>query len=261
MKKSTLFFLITIFFPFWVFAEKIIVIDPGHDPKFVGAIGRCGVAEYKYNDYFVDRLIKLNLNKINLVKTRGNNSFPTFLTEAQIANSAGSLTLLDSLKSRTDLANSLNASFFISVHHDSVSSKFITMQSDSCLEKSGKKINDSLKNKFKIGFNIFINKNSPFFNESLDFSKVLSDRLIKIGRTPSNYHFYPWDDCLSCSPIDESRGIWYQDLYVLRNVNMPAILIEIGNIIDVDDERIITTDIVIDAISQSILTSLADFLK
>jgi N-acetylmuramoyl-L-alanine amidase len=37
-------------------------------------------------------------------------------------------------------------------------------------------------------------------------------------------------------------GIWHQQLYVLRNVRMPAVLVEVGNIADAEDEALINTE-------------------
>lgn len=37
-------------------------------------------------------------------------------------------------------------------------------------------------------------------------------------------------------------GIWHENLAVLRGTKMPAVLIEVGNIIDPTDEKIINND-------------------
>jgi N-acetylmuramoyl-L-alanine amidase len=76
----------------------------------------------------------------------------------------------------------------------------------------------------------------------LRFAKLLGEELVGIGRKPSNYHYFPEDDRRSCRPVIRELGIWHQQLYVLRHVRMPAVLVEVGNIADAEDEVLINTE-------------------
>lgn len=243
------------------FSQSLVVIDSGHDPKFPGAIGRCGAPEYVYNDKFVSRLAELNAGKFALEYTRHPNLFPTKIDKSLLSDGAKELTLAQSLKARVDFANELEAKLFVSVHHDSFSPKFILQEENSCPSGAGKIVDPYIKNYRQIGFNIFVNKEGDHFEESLRYSRILARHLLEIGRIPSNYHTKPWDDCISCSPIDERLGIWHQNLYVLKNTRMPAVLIEIGNIIDIDDERKVNSNDTQDQVSSQVIKSIGEFLR
>jgi hypothetical protein len=73
-------------------------------------------------------------------------------------------------------------------------------------------------------------------------AKIISKKLIGLGQTASNYHFPTSDDCKSCKPLDIDLGIWHQNLLVLRENKNPAILIEVGNLMDPDDYKRMTSE-------------------
>jgi len=54
-------------------------------------------------------------------------------------------------------------------------------------------------------------------------------------------------------------GVYSQDLAVLKNAKVPAILIEVGNILDPDDERTINTTEFRQKFATVISKSLKDF--
>ena len=90
-------------------------------------------------------------------------------------------TNIDSLKSRVILSNqSENKAVFISIHHDSVSEKYLEFHSGLCDGLGGKKINESFKKQFQIGFNIFYKNGSlsVYKSSKNDFNKKYN--LIKI---------------------------------------------------------------------------------
>ena len=152
--------------------------------------------------------------------------------------------LKTSLQARTTLANSSKAGLFISIHHDSTAARFITADSSLCGGRGGHTLLPEFKARNDIGFNVFVDQDpkNPHYQHSLRFAKLLGQELVGLGRKPSNYHYFPEDDCRSCRPVIRELGIWHQQLYVLRHVRMPAVLVEVGNIADAEDEALINTE-------------------
>jgi len=216
-------------------AEIILILDAGHDPKFKGAISSCGRPEFELNDEIVKDILKQSDIKISL--TRNKNEPPTLVDK-------NNYTSTESLKSRVILSNQFeNKAVFISIHHDSVSEKHLEFHSALCDGLGGKRINESFKNQFQIGFNIFVyEENSERFKQSIKLATIIGKKLLGLGQVASNYHFPTYDDCKSCKPLDINLGIWHQNLLVLRENKNPAILIEVGNLMDPDEYKKMTSE-------------------
>jgi N-acetylmuramoyl-L-alanine amidase len=223
-------------------ASPIIILDSGHDPLHPGARAVCGEFEHVYNDRIVAAFLKATSARVLLTREPGN---PPALPGAGNTLSGNRQTLKTSLQARTELANSNNGDLFISIHHDSVARRFIVSDKKLCGGKGGHKIAPEFRKKHAIGFNVFVHQeaNNPHYPESLRFAKLVSEELLALGREPSTYHYFPEDDCRSCRPVMRELGIWHQQLYVLRQAQMPAVLIEVGNIVDVEDEARMNTDL------------------
>ena len=216
-------------------AETLLILDSGHDPKFKGAVSSFAITEYKLNDDIVQAVLKQSQFKIIL--TRNNNEPPALLIKNDFTN-------IESLKSRMIISNQHeDNAVFVSIHHDSVSEKHIVFDPGLCDGHGGKRISDNFKKEFQIGFNVFVyEENTERYKQSLQLAKIVSAKLIALGQIPSNYHFPASDDCKSCKPIDIKSGIWHQNLLVLRENKIPAILIEVGNLMDPDDYKKITSE-------------------
>lgn len=226
-----------------VSANPVIILDAGHEPSKPGATGRCFKKEVEYNDAAVSAL-SASLSGYKLVLTRTAN--------AEVRNQREELRhYLDqhaqpswdkhkSLLARAALANAQQADLFISIHHDSTVEQQQVTDATLCNGQRGKKLRDAFKQRYQIGFNLFINDKAPEPQRSLSLkiARLIGRRLIQSARTASNYH---QDDCKSCRIIDGDLGIWHQDLAVLRYTRMPAVLIEVGNLIDIEDEALIST--------------------
>ena len=221
-----------------------IILDPGHDPLYRGALGSCGEFEVSYNDRIVAAYLKTT--SVRVITTRDADQAPRILKRTMDAGGAPpkGYTLKTSLQARTTLANSSKGSLFISIHHDSTAARFITADPSLCQGRGGHTLLPEFKARNDIGFNVFIDQDpkNPYYRQSLRFAKLLGQELIGIGRKPSNYHYFPEDDCRSCRPVLRDLGVWHQQLYVLRHVRMPAVLVEVGNIADAADEALINSD-------------------
>ncbi|MDO9105984.1 MAG: N-acetylmuramoyl-L-alanine amidase [Methylovulum sp.] len=224
-------------------AQPLIVLDAGHEPSRPGATARCRLKEVAYNDAVVAELaMALSAYRVILTRT----------AQAEIPLQQGVLrqylgsdaqALWDknpSLLARAALANEKQADLFISIHHDSTAERHQISDPQLCGGQGGEKLHEAFKRQYRIGFNIFIDNNAaePRRSLSLRVAKLIGKRLRASGRVASDYHD---DDCLSCRMIDGDLGLWHQDLAVLRHTRMPAVLIEVGNLIDVEDETFIST--------------------
>ena len=221
-----------------------IVLDPGHDPLHPGALGSCGEFEFSYNDKIVAAYLKKA--SVRIITTRDAGQPPRILKikTGTVGEPQSRYSLKTSLQARTSLANSSKAGLFISIHHDSTASRFITKDKSLCEGRGGHTLLPDFKARNDIGFNVFIDQEpkNPYYRESLRFATLLGQELIGMGRKPSDYHYFPEDDCRSCRPVIRELGIWHQQLYVLRHVRMPAVLIEVGNIADADDEALVNSE-------------------
>ena len=232
--------------------ETLLILDSGHDPKFKGAISSCGTPEFELNDNIV-HLISKN-KEIQIILTRNKNEPPPVIDKNNFNN-------IQSLKSRINISNQYeNNAVFISIHHDSVSERYLEFITDLCGEFGGKKINDEFKKQFQIGFNIFLyEEKTDRYKQSLILAKIIGTKLIAMNQIPSNYHYPTSDDCKSCKPIDLELGIWHQNLLVLRENKIPAILIEAGNLMDPDDFKKITSESYKKKFGSLIIESIKEF--
>ncbi|MDD7794982.1 cell wall-binding repeat-containing protein [Clostridium sp. 'White wine YQ'] len=88
--------------------RKVVVVDPGHDyGKDAGAVGN-GYAE-------TDLDMQVGLKVAQSLESQG---YKVILTR-QAWEKPASMTLNDSLQNRVNIANNANADLFISIHHDS----------------------------------------------------------------------------------------------------------------------------------------------
>jgi N-acetylmuramoyl-L-alanine amidase len=222
----------------------VIILDPGHDPLYPGARASCGEFEFSYNDRIVAAYLKTTSARV--ITTRDADQSPRILKPKTGKGGVlqGKYTLKNSLQARTALANSSKAGLFISIHHDSTAARFITADPSLCQGRGGHTLLKEFKARNDIGFNVFIDHDpkNPHYRHSLRFASLLGKELMAIGRKPSNYHYFPEDDCQSCRPVIRELGVWHQKLYVLRHVQMPAVLIEVGNIADAEDEALINSE-------------------
>jgi N-acetylmuramoyl-L-alanine amidase len=88
--------------------RTLIVLDPGHSPAKMGAIGARGEGEYAYND-------RLAADLMRRLTQRGFDVRLTRTPQAEI-----------DLAERAQLANRSGAAVFVALHHDSANPKYLT---------------------------------------------------------------------------------------------------------------------------------------
>lgn len=249
IRASALFTLVLFTYTSDVFAQTV-VIDSGHDPVIngdlskSGVIGTCGQAEYVYNDQVTDILEATLKDTYRIVRTRQTGSPVDFSLLSKLPAPGKRQTLY----ARSAIANTVGCGAMISIHHDSTSEKNKITQPGICTDESGPKagirLTDAFMSRFNVGYNIFVNrpkKPTARDNESLALATAIALRIKEMGRTPSNYHAQ-LRDCPTCRDINPELGIMTQGLAILRTTRCPSVLIEVGNVVDPADERIVNND-------------------
>ncbi|MDR1849329.1 MAG: N-acetylmuramoyl-L-alanine amidase [Zoogloeaceae bacterium] len=178
-----------------------IVVDTGHTPQLPGAMGASGRAEYLYNLDFsaaVSRdLVALN-NRVTRVSADGK--------EIRLTQRP---------------AQAPDADFFISIHHDSMQQAWID---------AGRQTEFS-------GFSLFISRRNPHYAQSLRCARAIGEKLLAAGEKPSLYHATPIRG-ENRPLIDNRLGVHrFDELIVLKYATMPAVLVEIGVIVNPDEEK------------------------
>ena len=218
--------------------RPLLALDPGHSPKQPGALGCAGVYEVTYNDRFVAELIPL-------LEQAGWQVILTRRPEESI-----------SLKERTDRDRQRGAALLLSIHHDSVLPEFVQRS-----RKNGRTVQCSTAPEhynFR-GFSLFISARNPRYAESRRFAALIGRHLRRAGREPALYHA---DPVLGENRplLDKEHGIHrYDELSVLRRAVMPAVLLEVGVILDEADEAWIDDDTKRRAIVEAVAEAAADF--
>src|SRR4029079_19233474 len=129
------------------------------------------------------------------------------------------------LVERVTRANALEADLFLSVHHDSVPDEFLEKWE---FEGEQRGFSDRFK-----GHSIFISDDNSDRTGSLLFARMLGDQLQKRGLQYTPHYTQSIMGHRQRILIDAQAGVYrYDQLVVLRNAAMPAVLLEAGSIIN-----------------------------
>jgi N-acetylmuramoyl-L-alanine amidase len=111
------------------------------------------------------------------------------------------------------------------------------------------------------GYSIFVSRKNRQFDGSLMLATQLGQELLKLGRKPTLHHAEPIPG-ENRPLLDAELGIYqYDDLVVLKQSSMPAVLMEIGVIADPSDEAYVSTSSNQEAIVDAIRIALTKFRK
>ncbi|MBI5593223.1 MAG: N-acetylmuramoyl-L-alanine amidase [Deltaproteobacteria bacterium] len=216
-------------------AEKpVVILDAGHTNKMPGAVSITGKYEVTYNDNLVSKIS-------DALAGAGFVTIPTRSPGQEIK-----------LEDRANIANSHNALAMLSIHHDSAQLVYLEP-----IEQDGKKAYRTRKP--ISGYSIFVSRKNQEFDRSFIFAKLLGEELIKLGRKPTLHHAEPIPG--EGRPLlDADLGIYqYDDLVVLKQSKIPAVLLEVGVIVDPSDEAYVTRPEHQESIVNAILVSLNKF--
>ncbi len=248
--------------------QQLVVIDAGHTPSDYGAVSCTDKKEVDYND----DLVTENSREL----TRRNRAFLLTRTREHDINHDNRFRqyLIDRLDdekwerykdlySRIALANEKQADLFISIHHDSVQEHHLLRSEDGKIIG----VKEDFKQQFDPGYSIYIASDPKYpntemnYQDALKFAKIFANKMQAIGRKPSTYHEEKSGQ-ENYQIIDLSLGIYNSKtiLAVLRNAKMPAVLIEAGVIVDVEDEQLVSSQIFKDQFAMELAESIDEFL-
>jgi N-acetylmuramoyl-L-alanine amidase len=213
-----------------------VILDVGHTAEALGANSARNVPEYFFNYRLAAQvqrsLIEDGFDKTVLLATRG--------------------PARPSLFDRVARANRLAANLLVSIHHDSVPDQFLESW-----EFEGKKSHFS--DRFS-GHSIFVSYGNPHLKESLLFGRLLGKELKDRGLQYARQYTQPFMGRYRHKLVDPEVGVYrYDQLIVLRDTRMPAVLFEAGSIVNREQELQMNSPERLDLISASLTTAVELF--
>jgi N-acetylmuramoyl-L-alanine amidase len=189
------------------------IIDVGHTEQAPGATSARGVPEFAFNVNLARRIEQQLL-------AAGFRRSVLLITEGPSGKG---------LVERVKRANAIGADLFLSIHHDSVPDQFLEQW-----EFEGEQ--RSFSDRFK-GHSIFISDDNSDRAGSLLFARMLGSQLRKRGLQYAPHYTDPIMGHRQRLLIDAQAGVYrYDQLVVLRDTGMPAVLLEAGSIINREEE-------------------------
>ncbi|HOV04370.1 MAG TPA: N-acetylmuramoyl-L-alanine amidase [Kaistiaceae bacterium] len=188
-----------------------VTLDIGHSPGRHGATSARGKAEYRFNRRFAQELAKV-------LEAGG-------IGPVRILNAAGAdLTL----KERAAEIRTLGEGILLSIHHDSVQPQYLSRWSDRGTERP---YSDLFR-----GYSLFVSNRGGAYGRSVDLARTIGRSLQADGFRASLHHAeaIPGEN----RPIvDAENGVFRHDgLAVLKNAPVPAVLVEVGVILNRAEE-------------------------
>lgn len=215
-------------------SQTIIAVDVGHSIKTFGALSASGIPEYNYNLVLAKEIAR----KISL------NQMGTFLI--------GGDGKINNLRERVNIAGSLGATLLLSVHHDSVQSKYLRSY-----DLDGKRF--SYCDDFS-GYSLFVSRLNKDFDSSLKCASLIGFELRKSGFHPTLHHAekIPGENK---EWADKENGVYvYDNLVVLKNVQCPAVLLEAGIIVNRSEGKSLMLEGTRELISEAVLQGLKAYI-
>lgn len=185
----------------WAFSAPTVVLDTGHSPSAPGAISASGYTEYAFNKQATD-FIAADLMARGIKVTRTGHDGRNW-SLAQRARSADS------------------ANLFLSIHHDSIQQSWIDQG------RAGE----------FAGFAVLVSSKNVHAQHSIRCASTIGAAMRGVGERPSLYHATPIKG-ENRPLLDSENGVHrFDDLVVLKASRAPAVLLEVGVIINPNEER------------------------
>ncbi len=195
-----------------------VVVDVGHTVEVPGADSARGVPEYAFNLQLADATKQA-------------------LVEAGFDKTVRLITATPpwhGLVERAARANAMHADLFIAIHHDSVPDNLIESW-----EYEGQQ--HQFSDRFK-GYSIFVSNDNGDRKGSLAFAHLLGDALQARGLHYTPHYTLPLMGRHRHELVDAEAGVYrYDQLIVLRETHMPAVLLEAGSIVNRQEELDLAT--------------------
>jgi N-acetylmuramoyl-L-alanine amidase len=131
-------------------------------------------------------------------------------------------------------ANSMHADLFIAIHHDSVPDNLLQTWT---YEGQDNRFNDDYP-----GYALFVSYDNPDRVGSLQFADLLGKALQARGVPFTPHYTLPLMGNRRRELVDAAGGVYrYDQLVVLRETRMPAVLLEAGSIVNRQEELDLAT--------------------
>lgn len=212
------------------------VVDVGHTAESPGAKSARGFGEFDFNLRLATVIHK------GLVAAGFNRSV-LLITEGRTR---------PGLAERVARANGMAPDLFLSIHHDSVPDSFLGVW-----EYEGEK--HGYSDRFK-GHSLFISTDNGDFQGSLEFGRMLGSQLRARGLQYTPHYTEKFMGRRQRTLVDAETGVYrYDQLIVLKNTHMPAVLLEAGSIINRQEELLMSSPERIGAISAAVTEAVDAF--
>jgi N-acetylmuramoyl-L-alanine amidase len=194
-------------------AQFRAIVDVGHTEKAPGAKSARGANEFDFN-LALAKAIHHRLTEMGFTHT-------TLLVSEGAQHR--------SLAARVARANQSKADVFLSIHHDSVPDRMLQKWE---YEGTAQHYNDQYP-----GHSIFVSVDNPDYQSSLLFATIIGKELKARGLKYTPHY----TDAIMGSRrrllVDPDAGVYrYDQLIVLRQTHMPAVLLEAGSIVNRSEE-------------------------
>jgi N-acetylmuramoyl-L-alanine amidase len=200
-------------------ADFRLLLDVGHSAEVPGSKSARGVPEYEFNLRLAKR-IETSLVKAGFRKTL------VLITPGRAR---------PGLFARVARANAWPADLFLSIHHDSVPEWFLEVWSHGGKEHG-------YSDRFA-GHSIFISAENAQSDASFHFARLLGRELKGQGLRYTPHYTLPEMDWRRRDLLDAEGGVYrYDQLVVLRDTKVPAVLFEAGSIVNRDEELLMSSE-------------------
>lgn len=189
----------------------LLLIDVGHSPARAGATSARGAKEHDFNKALAETVL-LRLREAGFPNARLLDDTGRDLSPAQ----------------RARLAGAAGAALLLSIHHDAAQPRYLE---EWLVDGKKRKYCDRFQ-----GFSLFCSYKNPAAEQSLALAKDLGARLVAAGLTPTLHHAEPIPG-ENRELLDPAAGVYrFDDLMILKNAPMPAVLLEAGVILNRQEE-------------------------
>lgn len=216
-----------------------VVIDAGHGGKDPGAIGGSGIEEKDITLDIAKRLKNVLVSKgIDAVLTRSSDKFVSLNRRAQIANKAG-------------------ADLFVSIHINSNRSK----QPYGFESYYFSEASDNVAKALEVAENSFYIEEASASGSSQNLKAILGDMIYTENIAASKeVAKYICDSTCRIMGL-RNRGIKSARFVVLSQADIPAILVEVGFLSNLKEERFLKNSFYRQQISEGLAASIANYRR
>jgi len=213
-----------------------VVVDVGHTAGVPGAMSARGVSEYSFNLQLADATTKA-------------------LIEAGFDKTVRLITATapwTGLVERAARANAMHADLFIAIHHDSVPDYLLETW-----QYEGQE--NHFSDRFT-GYALFISNDNADRAGSLAFGRFLGKELQAGGLHYTPHYTLPLMGRHRRELVDAQSGVYrYDQLIVLRQTRMPAVLLEAGSIVNRQEELELATPERRSLVAKAVAAAVKDF--